>query len=135
MLLIWAWYKSSNQGNNNIGLEIGLCALGSVIAWFIVIILTALLKRIGKYSILFTFLIGLVISSLALVYIPQLHPPVEVLVSLIAFIYMCLFLPFAMLIAGNVKKALLADKEKPFYMFALTGLVIFIASKIIDLAS
>lgn len=140
MLLVWAFYKNSSQPDNNVGIEILLFGIGSVISCVLITTLTVLLMKISRKFLkgslevsAVVLLVGTLLSALALINVPRLHPPVEVIVSLIAFVFMCILLPFAMLIANNIKKALSADKDKPFYVFAFMGLVMFVAGKIIEL--
>ncbi len=131
MILAWAWYKESGQEARGIWAEIGLFLLGSIIAWIIITLLAGLFKKLGQESL--TLIAGIIIAMVAFAYIPKLLSSVNVIVSLIAFVYMCVLYPFAMIIANNVRKALLADKDKPFYIFAMLGLALFVVSNLMEL--
>lgn len=131
MLLAWAWYKNSNQEAYNIWPEVGLFFLGIVIAWAIITPLAGLLKKFEQEGLI--FIIGLIISITSLVTIFSLNPSVNLVAVLIAFVYMSILYPFAMIIASYIQKALIAKKDKPFYIFAMMGLALFVASNLIEL--
>ena len=130
MLLLWVYYKNSNQLNYNIWIEIGWFFLGIVVAWGVITLLAKILKRIGLSGI---FWIGILLSILTLVIVFPLHPSSGLLTSSTSFIYICFLYPFAMIEANNVKKVLLADEKKPFYIFAIIGMALFVVSKIFEL--
>lgn len=137
LILAWAWYSSSDQEASNIGPEILWFFIGAVAAWAIITPLAMLLKKIGQEGLAFP--IGITFSIATLICVAQLAFPTEAVVSSIAFIYMCMLYPFAMTMASRIRKILLAPegkkgkKDKQFYIFAMMGLVLFIASKSIEI--
>jgi hypothetical protein len=131
MLVAWAWYKNSNQEAYNVGAESGLFLLGIVIAWAIITPIAALLKKFGQESLIFPT--GLIISVISLVIGVNLNPSANIMAVLIAFVYISFLYPFAMIIASYIQKALLAQKDKPFYIFAMLGIALFAVSKIFEL--
>jgi hypothetical protein len=143
IILAWAWYRSCGQEASNIGLEIALFAAGAVAAWLIITPIAMLFNKIGQEGL--TFPIGIAFSLAALICIPLVSPPTEIVISLVAFIYMCVLHPLAMLIAGSVRKILLPPEvkkgekqngeKKPFYTFAIMGLALFIVTKLIEIAA
>ncbi len=131
MLVAWAWYKNSNQEAYNIGTEAGLFLLGIFIAWAIITPIAALLKKFGQEGLILP--IGLIISITSLVIVVNLNPSANIMAVLIAFVYLSILYPFAMIIASYIQKTLLAQKDKPFYIFAIIGITLFAVSKIIEL--
>ena len=129
MLLLWVYYKNSGQLEYNVWVEIGWFFLGIVVAWGIITLLAKIFKRLGPQGI---FIIGLFLSVLTLVMMAKLHPPTGLAASLASFIYICFLYPFAMIIANYVQKVLTDDK-KPFYIFAIIGITLFVVSKIFEL--
>ncbi len=130
ILLLWVYYKNSSRLEYNVWMEIGWFFLGIVVAWGIITLLAKILKRIGLLGI---FIIGFFLSVLTLVIVFPLNPPTGLVASSLSFIYICLLYPFAMIVANNVQKVLLDDEKKPFYIFAIIGMALFIASKIFEL--
>jgi len=130
MLLLWVYYKNSSRLDYNVWIEIGWFFLGIIIAWGLITLLAKIFKRIGLKGI---FFIGLFLSVLTLAIVFPLNPPTGLVASLTSFIYICLLYPFAMIIANNVQKVLLADEKKPFYIFAVIGIALFVVSKIFEL--
>jgi MFS family permease len=128
MLLLWVYYKNSSNLDYNVWIEIGWFFLGIVVAWVLITMIAKIFKKLGPQGI---FIIGLFLSLLALVMMAKLHPPTGLAASLASFIYICFLYPFAMIIANNVQKVLTG--EKPFYIFAIVGMVLFVVSKIFEL--
>jgi len=128
MLLLWVYYKNSSNLNYNVWIEIGWFFLGIVVAWVLITMVAKIFKRLGPQGI---FIIGLFLSVLTLVMMAKLHPPTGLAASLASFIYICFLYPFAMIIANNVQKVLTG--EKPFYIFAIIGIALFVVSKIFEL--
>jgi predicted neutral ceramidase superfamily lipid hydrolase len=130
MLLLWVYYKNSGQLEYNVWAEIGCFFLGIVVAWVVITLLAKLFKSLGVFGI---FIIGLILSVLTLIIVFPLHPSSGLAASSASFLYICILYPFAMIIANNVQRILLADEKKQFYIFALIGLVLFGVSKIFEL--
>lgn len=133
MILAWAWYKGSSHPEpaSQAGAEFGLFLIGAVAAWFLMTLVATLLR--GENQEVPILLIGIVVAAVALGLVPTLKPSVDVVVALIAFVYMSMLYPFSMVVAGRVRRLLLADQEKPFYIFAMLGLALFVVSKLIEL--
>ncbi len=129
LLLLGFYYKNSGNLNYNVGIEIGWFLLGAVVAWVLITLIAKILRRIGVWGI---FSIGLVISILSFFFF-LLHPSNEIGTALTSFVYICILYPFGMTIARTVQRILLADEKRPFYMFAVIGLLIFAVSKIYEL--
>jgi hypothetical protein len=132
MLLLWVYYKNSEKINYNIWIEVGWFSLGILMAWCIITLIAKLLKKIGVLGI---FWVGLFLSILTLTVVFPLRPSTELSVSAASFIYICFLYPLAMVIAGKTQEVLLADEKKPFFIFAVVGLTIFVASKLIELTA
>lgn len=133
ILLLGVYYKNSDNLNYNVWMEIGWFTLGGVVAWVLITLLAKLLTKIFmSIDVLLIFFIGLIISMLT-PFLFLLHPTNELAALLTSFIYICFLYPFGMTIARTVKRILLADEKRPFYMFAVIGLFLFFVSKIYEL--
>jgi hypothetical protein len=131
MLLLWAWYKNSNAVQSNILQEIGLFAIGAIAALCVIILITIMLSKIKQqYPLL---IVGLFIAMISLIVGVKISTAAPFITGLSAFVYFLFLFPFAAVIAGIARRALLADINKPFYIFAVFGLILFVASKIIEI--
>jgi len=133
LLLLWAYYKGSSTPQNHILQEIGLFALGAILALAIIILITIILTKINQQNPLLLLLVGIIIAMISLIVGVKISTNPPIITSLVAFIYFCILFPFATIIAGLARRALLADMNRPFYIFAVLGLVLFVASKIIEI--
>lgn len=137
-LLSWAWYRSSGE-QVNIWPEIRLLFIGILIGAIVINSIAILFKKVFGDGFSFaTFVTGIILSIVFLVVGIYLNKAPTFITALIALVYMCILIPFTILISNHVRKILLGNdkirKEKPFYMFALLGAAIFIISKVILLA-
>jgi hypothetical protein len=130
LILVWAWYKNCNDPSTNILGELLIFTIGAIFAWGLITLISILFKRLGPFGI---FVVGIIISFAAIIAIPTLNLSMTLVAGYIAFIYICFLYPFAMIMSNSVRRALLADSEKRFYIFALFGLALFVVTKIIEL--
>ncbi|MGD0780749.1 MAG: hypothetical protein ABR954_08265 [Dehalococcoidales bacterium] len=129
ILLLWVYYTNRTNLDYNVWGEIGWFTLGIVIAWGVITLLAFILKRKGARVI---FAIGSILTVLSL-FLFLLHPTNEWAATITSFAYICFLYPFGMIIAETVKKFLLHDEKRPFYMFAVIGLILFVISKRFEL--
>ena len=82
------------------------------------------------------FPIGMVLTIIAfglILLVSHYHASVDFVPVLIAFAYMCLLIPFSMVISPTVKKNLLDLNQPSSYIYAKVGLLIFVISNVIEL--
>ena len=131
MILVWAWYKNSDQSQTNVWTELGLFTVGAILAWGLITLISILLSNlVGVFGI---FVIGLVIGIVVLASMAKISLSSNLIAPFISFIYMCFLYPFAMTLADGIRRMLLIDKDKHFYIFGILGLALFVISKIIVL--
>lgn len=131
LISCWVFYKNRNAPpDTHLPEEILFLFIGSVIALICLSVVTVIFRNETKIWI----------ASWLLIIIPvvlflTVHPSVNFLAGLIAAIYMFLLFPFVTISANYIKRGLLAHPEKKFYLFAVLGLILFLASKLIQISS
>ena len=138
-LFLWALYKTNNNPDTQLGSEVLFFAVGFVIALALITLLAIKFqpkKNPGLTAITASFITFVILVILSVVRIKS----VNLVTALIGFMYMCMFYSLAIETASFTRNLLLAenkseDEKKPFYMFALMGLALFVASHVIQIAS
>jgi len=136
LFLAYVLYKTRENHDSRLWAELCLFLVGCLIAYLIITGVGIVLKKIKHQQ--FLFFIAMLIDFLCFLLAPSVHNSILFNI-LVGFICMCLFYPLAIISAKYIQKLLLSeqqkpsDGQKPFYIFAILGLVIFIASNFIQI--